>query len=556
MYIVKYDGVLTPEEALSPCQLTSCERMFFSSLRFKVMTAFRVTQRIRHQMIKVLLVIMMSVSFYIFWTHRRASGNDAILGEGDVLSLEFATTQGYWNQVDRHHQYSFALSVEPSVLLVKNLTAYLPWLHHGVRIVSLPEHLSLKVIQGCRHLDKLPLMLHQHALEISFPKTLREMSKASGVHFDPLSPPPFSSSFPSSSSLSSSALINGSASALDDSDDGPVLSYVEAYPYHAVYCTKKSNNKDPRSSREDWTRRDPYWNAVAEYLLSLPSWRSNMGLDFLAPASHPQLKPFKRNPHRMNYLNRLTFLSTDMDMSGSWPKDIVVPYSTEVFSATQRGPMASEGRGRLLLYFAGGDNPKEGLRSRLDEQFKLLLSPENAGVRFNLVTGTGDKGQTDYLDEMASSQFCLIVRGDTSSSRRLFTAVALGCIPVIVSDWIQLPYERLVDYKKFVFFFPEATAFNLTLLREMVTFLRAVPQSKIAEMQAALRQAKQLLWLPQLDGANGLEETTPGTLLNPITLTLIEAFMTRVDYCSSQALRLSLPLCRKIRKRMGSLSPF
>ena len=518
--------------------------MFFSSLRFKVMTFFRLTQRIRHEMMKVLLVIMLSVSFYIFWTHRRGvSGDGALLEEGDALSLE-TTTRDYWSRVDKYHTYSFDLSLDSSVLLVNNLTAYLSWLHHGVRVVSLPDHLSLEVIRSCRHLNKPPLLLHQHALEISFPKTLREMSRANGVHFDPL--------FPSSPQVG----INGSASALDDSDDGPVLSYVEAYPYHAVYCTKKSNNKDPRSSREDWTRRDPYWNAVAEYLMALPSWGSNMGLDFLAPASHPQLKPFKRNPHRMNYLNRLTFLSTDMDMSGSWPKDIVVPYSTEVFSGTQRGQIANSGKRPLLLYFAGGDNPKGGLRSRLDEQFKLLLPPESAGVRFNLATGSVDRGQANYLDDMASSEFCLVVRGDTSSSRRLFTAIALGCIPVIISDWIQRPFERLIDYKKFAFSFPEAVASNLILLREMITFLRAVPQSKLSEMQDALRQAKQLLWMPQLDGANNLEDTTPGTLLNAITMTLIEAFMTRVDYCRAQTLRLSLPLCRKIRRRMGSLAPF
>ena len=35
---------------------------------------------------------------------------------------------------------------------------------------------------------------------------------------------------------------------------------------------------------------------------------------------------------------------------------------------------------------------------------------------------------------MRQSVFCLVPRGDTPSSRRLFDAVSAGCIPVIISD--------------------------------------------------------------------------------------------------------------------------
>ena len=515
------------------------------------MSYFRMTQRIRFEITKFLLVVMSMVSIYIFFFKQREStGLDVHVGDGRANVP--VTMQDYWNNLDKAHRYSFDLPTATSILLEKNLTEYLAVLQHGVQLVLLPQHLSLGVIHHCDHLGKPPLMLHQHALEITFPKTLREMSRYSLVsslmewRFDPL--------WINVDNVEGSK--NGTASLqlrdAKDDEDGPILSYVEAYPYHAVYCTKKSNNKDPYSSREDWTRRDPYWNAVADYLVSLPAWKSNMGTDFIAPASHPQLRPAKRHPHRINYLHRLTFLSTDMDVSGSAPKDIVVPYMTEVSLAQKQ---FRNGPKKFLLYFAGGDNPKQGLRTRLDEQFKALEPPDDAGVRFALAgasTNGNDRDRVeDYLDNMASSQFCLVVRGDTASSRRYFTAVALGCIPVVVSDWIELPFKRLIDYKQFSFTFPESISSNAALLREMVSFLRSVPQETISKMQAALKQARHLLLIPQLDGANGLVEVTHGAVLNPVTLTLIEALMTRIDYCSAQVLKRSLPLCERIRKRLA-----
>jgi hypothetical protein len=37
--------------------------------------------------------------------------------------------------------------------------------------------------------------------------------------------------------------------------------------------------------------------------------------------------------------------------------------------------------------------------------------------------------------------------GDTPSSSRIYDAIANLCIPVIVSDDIELPFEDLLDYR-------------------------------------------------------------------------------------------------------------
>lgn len=46
------------------------------------------------------------------------------------------------------------------------------------------------------------------------------------------------------------------------------------------------------------------------------------------------------------------------------------------------------------------------------------------------------------------SIFCLNPAGDTPSSARLFDAIVSGCIPVIVSDELELPFEGIIDYRK------------------------------------------------------------------------------------------------------------
>jgi len=59
---------------------------------------------------------------------------------------------------------------------------------------------------------------------------------------------------------------------------------------------------------------------------------------------------------------------------------------------------------------------------------------------------------------MRFSKFCLNIAGDTPSSNRLFDAIASHCVPVIISDEIELPYEDFLDYTQFCIFVQSADA--------------------------------------------------------------------------------------------------
>ncbi|KAK6114751.1 hypothetical protein DH2020_007020 [Rehmannia glutinosa] len=61
-------------------------------------------------------------------------------------------------------------------------------------------------------------------------------------------------------------------------------------------------------------------------------------------------------------------------------------------------------------------------------------------------------GKEQSIKGMRTSEFCLHPAGDTPTSCRLFDAIQSLCIPVIVSDDIELPFEGMVDYSEFSVF--------------------------------------------------------------------------------------------------------
>lgn len=86
---------------------------------------------------------------------------------------------------------------------------------------------------------------------------------------------------------------------------------------------------------------------------------------------------------------------------------------------------------------------------------------------------------------MRSSKFCLHPAGDTPSSCRLFDAIVSHCVPVIVSDHIELPFEDELDYSKFSIFF----SVNEALQQDyMVSELRKVSKQRWLEMWRELKR--------------------------------------------------------------------
>ncbi|KAK4354203.1 hypothetical protein RND71_026397 [Anisodus tanguticus] len=101
-------------------------------------------------------------------------------------------------------------------------------------------------------------------------------------------------------------------------------------------------------------------------------------------------------------------------------------------------------------------------RTKLKQQIlERICTPTFGSIKSNGVREAG-RG-------LASSKFCLNIAADTPSSNHLFDAIASHCVPVIISDDIELPFEDVLDYSKFCVFVHSSDAvrkgYLLNLLR-------------------------------------------------------------------------------------------
>lgn len=86
---------------------------------------------------------------------------------------------------------------------------------------------------------------------------------------------------------------------------------------------------------------------------------------------------------------------------------------------------------------------------------------------------------------MQGSKFCLNLAGDTPSSNRLFDAIASHCVPVVISDEIELPFEDDLDYSKFCLFVESRNALKSGFV---INLLRGVSSEEWTQMWRRLRE--------------------------------------------------------------------
>lgn len=102
--------------------------------------------------------------------------------------------------------------------------------------------------------------------------------------------------------------------------------------------------------------------------------------------------------------------------------------------------------------------------------------------------GSIQKGGIKKATEgMQTSKFCLNIAGDTPSSNRLFDAIAAHCVPVIISDDIELPYEDVIDYSEFCIFVRTKDAIRENFL---INLIRSIGKEEWTRMWKKLQQVE------------------------------------------------------------------
>ncbi|KAM0977685.1 hypothetical protein ACFX13_014007 [Malus domestica] len=219
---------------------------------------------------------------------------------------------------------------------------------------------------------------------------------------------------------------------------------------------------------------------LVKYVTAQKEWKRSGGRDHLIVAHHPN----SLLDARMS-LWPATFILSDF---GRYPpnvanveKDVIAPYK-HVIKSYVNDSSTFDSR-PTLLYFQGAIYRKDGGFVR-QELFYLLQDEKDVHFTFGSVQKDGINKASQG---MHTSKFCLNIAGDTPSSNRLFDAIASHCVPVIISDDIELPYEDVLDYSEFCIFIRTRDALKQNFL---VNLTRNIGRDEWTRMWKKLQEVQ------------------------------------------------------------------
>ena len=137
----------------------------------------------------------------------------------------------------------------------------------------------------------------------------------------------------------------------------------------------------------------------------------------------------------------------------------------------------------LSLTDERGSHYSKGVRQYIKEHFSHDKAFRVTGTRVNT-----------YVKDMMSSTFCLCPEGWHAWNPRPYQAVQLGCIPVLLSDEIELAFEEVIDYSKFML------RVRPSDVRKLKSILLSVSPSEVSNMQKEMER----IWRLFSYGASGL----------------------------------------------------
>ncbi|MCD7452366.1 hypothetical protein HAX54_016294 [Datura stramonium] len=212
---------------------------------------------------------------------------------------------------------------------------------------------------------------------------------------------------------------------------------------------------------------------LVKFLKGRGEWKQRGGKDHLIVAHHPNSMLDARKE-----LGSAMFVLADFGRYGAEianiEKDVIAPYRHMVQTIAAENSPSFRQRD-TLVYFQGAIFRKDGGEIR-QELYYLLKDENDVHFTFGSIQSNGVR---DAAEGMSSSKFCLNIAGDTPSSNRLFDAIARHCVPVIISDEIELPFEDVLDYSEFCVFVHSSDAVKKGYL---LNFLRGVKEDQWTKM--------------------------------------------------------------------------
>ncbi|KAH1201876.1 putative glycosyltransferase [Glycine max] len=210
-----------------------------------------------------------------------------------------------------------------------------------------------------------------------------------------------------------------------------------------------------------------YTNIIAH---RYPYWNRTKGADHFLASCHDWAPDISREESgRELFKNIIRVLCNANTSEGFKPeKDVPMPeMNLQGFKLSSPIPGFDLNNRSILAFFAGGAHGR--IRKILLEHWKD--KDEEVQVHEYLPKGV------DYQGLMGQSKFCLCPSGYEVASPRIVESINIGCVPVIVSDYYQLPFSDVLDWSKFSLHIPSRR------IAEIKTILKNVPHAKYLKLQ-------------------------------------------------------------------------
>ncbi|XP_023545654.1 probable arabinosyltransferase ARAD1 [Cucurbita pepo subsp. pepo] len=266
----------------------------------------------------------------------------------------------------------------------------------------------------------------------------------------------------------------------DGRDAVRVMDPENADAFFVPFFSSLSFNSHGRNMTDPATEVDHQLQIeLMKFLSESKYWQRSKGRDHVIPMTHPNAFRFLRNQVNASIQIVVDFGRYPKTMS-NLRKDVVAPYVHVVSSFIDDDPPDPYESRPTLLFFQGKTFRKDDgiIRVKLA---KILGGYDDIHYERS---AANEKSIKTSSQGMRSSKFCLHPAGDTPSSCRLFDAIVSHCVPVIVSDQIELPYEDEIDYSLFALFFSFEEALQPGY---MVDKLRQFPKERWIEMWKQLK---------------------------------------------------------------------
>eukprot|EP00873_Tetraselmis_striata_P033273 jgi/Tetstr1/453537/TSEL_040505.t1 len=279
-------------------------------------------------------------------------------------------------------------------------------------------------------------------------------------------------------------ILNSSYRTLDPEE--AEFFYVPIYGECYLFRANRLLGKAGLENTNKW-----FHKAMKMVINDHPYWNRTQGRDHVfvfAGARGPHIfKDWKK------VIKKSIFMTPEGDRSlseqfNTW-KDIVIPglepekklWNGELRAKNMKRSIFASFRGTIKN--AGGKSYSKGLRILMEQNMK-----HDKDIVFTTPSPKCDK--RCYYEDMRKSVFCLCPRGWSPWTLRAYQGMMVGCIPVIIADEIEFPYENTMDWTQLTVKIAEKDVNRTTEI------LRALPEEEIKRKQDAIAQVWKTVTYP------------------------------------------------------------